>query len=385
MKSFKEYCELNEFNLITIFKTAFQKIKDAFAKLKFGNTQRIVIPSSAINEAVDLKSRLGYLSEFSTASALSELISRHGYRLTPRSEPEKLTQLYHNKKTELEQLGADIDEISRADSAGKKLGEAVFKDVNLNGEDIQFVTFDIELTGDSAKGKSKADLVLNITKDSENVVLDKIVASLKAYKKPAINLANSTYISLIKTLFYDKGTALPSTSEGFIVKFVEDFGAQDEMAKLYAYQNIITTQMKTGTSKADARTAAKATHADVIEIIAKIIKDYYPQHRAQINARVLQMLGFDGEDDFYAAIGTKNQKIISSRRSPELQTLVKNLASGFNLEFGRHGQTTSANMTFKTIETNAELLNVKFTFADTGGSSAQGKTNAFFNFAPYLK
>jgi hypothetical protein len=96
------------------------------------------------------------------------------------------------------------------------------------------------------------------------------------------------------------------------------------------------------------------------------------------------MLGFDGEDDFYAAIGEAGkQKIISSRKSKELQKMISQLSKNFTLTIKRNGETNNANILF-TAPNGDVITKANITFADTGGPSAQGKTNAFVDFKKFI-
>lgn len=385
MLNFKEHKQINELWFTSIFQSLLNKIRTAFSSLKFGKTQKVVINMPELHESVDLKSRLGYLSEYATGAALAHLIASKGLRLTKRSDPTTMMNDYVKKRHEVESLGAEKSEIDRMEHAGYNMSNQIWADIQTNGEDLALLTFDIELTGDSAKGESKGDLVLTITKDSKDVVIDHIVASLKAYKSSTINLSNSTFISLIKTIFYDSDANLPTRSEEFIVRFAQDFGSHNDMLKLYELQNIIGAKMKDGQTKDQARGYAKTTHGEVIAIIAKVFKTYYPKHKKEINERVLKMLGLDGEDDFYAAIGEAGkQKVISSRKSKELQQMLADLSKGFDLTIERNGSTNNANMIFKSPNGDNIINKMNITFADTGGAKPQGKTNAFMNFGPYV-
>ena len=386
MLKFKQHQQLNELWITDVFKSILSKIRSAFSALSFGKKVTVKIEMPNLQEAVDLKSRLGYLSEYATGAALAHLIQSKGLRLTPRSDASKMMSEYVKKRNEVQSLGAEKSEIDRMEHAGYNMSNQIWTDMLTNGEDLELLTFDIELTGDSAKGESKADLVLTITKDSEKEVVDRIVASLKAYKSGTINLSNSTFVSLMKTLFYDSDANLPKNTEEFIVRFAKDYGSVADMRKLYELQNIIGAKMKVGASKEDARAHAKTTHGEVIEIIAKIFKTYYPKHKKEINERVLKMLGLDGEDDFYAAVGEAGkQKVISSRHSKELQDMIKKLSAGFTLTVERNGTTNNANILFKSPKGDVIINKLNITFADTGGANPQGKTNAFMNFGPYLK
>lgn len=393
MKSFKDYHEnkLDEVSLSSIISLAKNKIKSLFTSLGFGKKVTIKIPVGIIaEETIDTKSRLGYLSEYATAAHLADEIKANGGRID-QSLITHLHQEYKNKKADLEKIHLDDKEkqnlhkeIVRMETAGQVMAKQIFNDIVVGGEDFNTLTFHIELTGDSAKGVSKADLVLTVSKDSEKQIVDRINASLKAYKSSAINLSNSTFISLIKTIFYDSDSNLPKTTPEFIVKFAKDYGSGQELEKLFAHQNIIGTLMKQGSSKEDARKQAKLSHGEVIELISKIFRTYYPKHKKEINERVLKMMGFDGDDDFYAAIGDSGkQKVISSRKSKELQSMLQKLSGDFNLTVERNGTTNNANIMFKS-PSGEVITKANITFADTGGKSAQGKTNAFVDFKGFM-
>jgi hypothetical protein len=144
--------------------------------------------------------------------------------------------------------------------------------------------------------------------------------------------------------------------------------------------------MDKGASKEDARKHAKTTHGSVIELIVKIFNTHYKKNKEEINQRMLKMLGFDGEDDFYAAIGDAGkQKVVSSRKSKEMQQMLSDLHKGFTLIVERNGTTNNANILFKSLDGATIINQANITFADTGGANPQGKTNAFVNIGRYSK
>jgi hypothetical protein len=395
MLSFKEFIneeQLDEFKFIS---GLISKIKSLFKNLKFGQKASIKLGTYIMNETVDYKSRLGYLSEYSTAAELAKVLHSNNIRVTPRSTVEQTSHIYAQKKQEIIKLLVDLpeeekkkvhDEIIRQETAGKKMGDQIFKDIIVQSEDLPLLTFDIEMTGDLGKGVTKADVILTVTKDSEKVVVDKIMASLKAYKKSKINLANSTFISLFKTLFYDNPSDLPRSTEEFVVKFIKDYGSEKEIKELHRLQNFISTEVAKGISKEAARKAAKGTHGEVIELISKIFSKHYDKHKHEINERMLKLLGFDGDDDFYAAIGEAGkQKVLSTRSSPELRKMIQTLKSGFTVTIKRNGTTNNAKLMF-TSNTGEVITSGEMPLTDTGSASGmQGKTNAFFDFKPFLK
>lgn len=383
MKTYEQL--LIEISLKSVFTGVLNKVKAALSKLGFGKKTTIKIDLSMIKENIDLKSRLGYFSEYVTGYELALLIQKAGGNLTTeRSKPSVLKQQMDAKKAELTKLKAEASEIKRMETAGAVMARSIFNDTILSGNDFNALQFDIHLTGDSEKGISKADLVLTVGKMTKREIVDQINASLKAYKSGVINLSNSTFISLIKTLFYDEVTT--KGTDEFIEKFAKDFGSKTELNRLYALQNIIKTEMEKGLTKDEARKKAKETHGEVIETIVKVFNTHYKKNKEEINKRMLKMLGFDGSDDFYAAIGEAGkQKSVSSRQSQEMRDMLGNLHKGFTLTVERNKQTNNANILFKSPDGTTIINQANITFADTGGKSPQGKTNAFVNIGRYAK
>lgn len=381
MKTYENF--LVELNLRSLLSLAATKIKSLFAALKFGQKKSITLNLSPMNEDVDLKSRLGYYSEYTTAYHLALNIQQAGGNLTTeRSNPTVLKQQMDSKRSDLVKVKAPVLELTRMETAGESMANQIFNDLILKGEDFNALQFDIHLTGDSEKGKSKADLVLTVGKMTKMEIVDRINASLKAYKTSSINLSNSTFVSFIKTLFYDSVDT--KNTEAFMEKFAKDYGSSEDLRKLYNLQNIIKTKMTSGASKESARKHAKTTHGTVIELIIKIFNTHYKKNKEQINSRMLKMLGFDGEDDFYAAIGKAgSQKVVSSRKSKEMQQMLVDLKRGFTLTVERNGTTNNANIVFKSLDGTVIINQANITFADTGGDNPQGKTNAFVNIGKF--
>jgi hypothetical protein len=68
------------------------------------------------------------------------------------------------KRKELIELKAPPEEIKRMETAGIVMSKSIFNDIILSGYDYNALQFDVELTGDSAKGISKSDLILTVGK-----------------------------------------------------------------------------------------------------------------------------------------------------------------------------------------------------------------------------
>jgi hypothetical protein len=397
MKPYKSLITEVSFNFLKPLKSLFtrivDKIKSAISSLDFGKKISVRINMNMMNEeTIDLKSRLGYYSEYVTGYELSKLIEQAGGNLTTeRSKPSVLKAQMLQKKKEI--LAADMKdkdrkalpgEMARMESAGSSLANQIFNDVILNDNDFNTLQFDIHLTGVEEKGISKSDLILTVGKMSKREIVDRISASLKAYKSANINLANKTFISLVKDLFYDEGSFDTKNSQVFIQKFAQDYGSKKDLDRLYELQGIIKTKMEKGKTKEAARLDAKKTHGEVIELIVGIFNRYYKNNKEEINKRVLKILGLDSEDDFYAAIGDKKQKVLSSRKSKELRQMLEQLQSEFTLTLERNKQTNNANIIFKSP--NGQIIvDGNITFTDTGGKNPQGKTNAFIKMGAFTK
>jgi hypothetical protein len=405
MKTYNTLITEISFNFLkplkNLFNSIVERVRNAINSLSFGEKISVRINMNMLKEdTIDMKSRLGYYSEYVTGYELSKLIENAGGNLTTeRSKPSVLKGQMLQKKKELTSAKlTDKDkkslpgEMIRMESAGAALASQIFQDMILNGNDYNALQFDIHLTGVEEKGISKSDLILTSGKMNKREIVDRISASLKAYKTPSINLSNNTYISLVKNLFYDEpdvksfGKDIPK----FIRKFVDDYGSKEDLNKLnadlnklYALQTIIKTKLQAGETRKDARDYSKTTHPDVINLLVKLFNKYYEENKTDVNRRILKILGLDSTDDFYAAIGQKKQKVISSRKSKEMREVLAQLQNDFTLHLERNKATKNISISFKSP--NGEvILDGNVTFADTGGANAQGKINAFFKMGKFI-
>lgn len=374
-----------------------RKFTALFSRLSFGETETVHIPmplseavvAGATNTAA-VKAFVGYYAEAITAKVLAEQIKKAGGQLGENSKPSDFQQEINARLQKVKQANTPQNEILRAETGGQALGEAIWNDIQETATDFAFLTFTIMLSGISEKGKGKSDLIVRVTKDKNKEALLTIGASLKVYKTAQINLANSSFISLIKKLFYDSDHPIQErgvTTEEFITQFIADYGqsAGSLLKKLSSLQNYISQQMGMGKTKSQARKGAKLTHPEVINIILKIFNDNYKGTRKElINARFLKLVGFDGVDDFYAAIGEKGiPRVLSSRNSPEFQTLLEAFRSSFTINFEYKPNTTFIDVLILGQD-DIPLLEGSVTFADSGGKAAAGKTNFFISFKPLL-
>jgi hypothetical protein len=397
MKTYNTLITEISFNFLkplkNLFNSIVERVRNAINSLSFGEKISVRINMNMLKEdTIDMKSRLGYYSEYVTGYELSKLIENAGGNLTTeRSKPSVLKGQMLQKKKELNSANFTAKEkkslpgeMIRMESAGAALANQIFNDAILKGNDYDALQFDIHLTGVEEKGLSKSDLILIIGMMNRREIVDRISASLKAYQSTSINLANKTFISLVKDLFYDQGDFDTKKTQVFINKFVEDYGSKKELNRIYELQGIIKTEMDKGKTKESARKVAKLTHGEVIELIVKIFNRYYKENKEEINVRVLRILGLEGDEDFYASIGKTKQKVISSRKSEKLRDMMDKLKGDFTLHLERNKQTNNAYISFKSP--NGELiLDGNITFTDTGGKNPLGKTNAFIKMAKFTK
>ena len=397
MKTYNTLITEISFNFLkplkNLFNSIVERVRNAINSLSFGEKISVKINMNMLKEdKIDMKSRLGYYSEYVTGYELSKLIENAGGNLTTeRSKPSVLKGQMLQKKKELSNANFSAKEkkslpgeMIRMESAGAALANQIFNDAILKGNDYDALQFDIHLTGVEEKGISKSDLILIIGMMNRREIIDRISASLKAYQSTSINLANKTFISLVKDLFYDQGDFDTKNTQVFINKFVEDYGSKKELNRIHELQGIIKTEMDKGKTKESARKVAKLTHGEVIELIVKIFNRYYKENKEEINVRVLRILGLEGDEDFYASIGKTKQKVISSRKSEKLRDMMDKLRGDFTLHLERNKQTNNAYISFKSP--NGELiLDGNITFTDTGGKNPLGKTNAFIKMAKFTK
>ncbi len=371
--------------------------------------KKITTSIQITKKKIDIKSRLGYYSEFVTAWELSKIIDREGGKLSHRSKITKFKSDMNTRRTELMRLvpKSKHEEIKRQESAGKVIAKQLFEDVILNGKegnDYNALEFDIELTGDSAKGAAKADIVLTVKTASSKKIIDQIAASLKAYKSPNINLANSTFTSLLQKLSGDEDYESKALSkfEGII------FDAMvDEYMKLRKVNDrkVAVDTVGSGAEflqktsnvslfqklKEAGRKASKASHKRVARLIISEFNNIYAKNKKKVNKNLLSLIGMDGDDDFYAAIGTVGQqKVLSSRQSTEMQEFLQSVKDNkMNIHMEPSG---SGNAIDVQILLEKEIVaKSTISFTDTGIGSAgmtkskgAGKTNFWFNVKPFM-
>ena len=413
MLKFSEHRDLNEGlfdGFVNFIRKAYNGIVNGFKKafsaltnVKMGSIKRVKVPTMVKEEEVkqDSKSRLGYYSEYVCGQALAELIESKGLNL-PGTQSSKVfakaKKAFHdNKLKTLTNYKSLASEIERMENGGKAMAESIFSDMLSETADLKITNFDIQLTGDSLKGESKADIVLSARKKDKGAVVKEIAASLKAYKSSSINLANSTLLSLFASLTKDKNFTSKALEKA--QKVIYDTmlkAASKDLGKSKAIA-LLTNKIRNDKEKKlfkkykdIGRKASKETQTNTASIIVKEFNAVYKKNKSKINENLLELIGMDGSDDFYASIGEgKKMRVLSSRQSPELQKFLQEVRSKFLtiVMTPRPGKAGRASVTVDLMIGKTMLSSSSITMTDTGiGSGAmtkstgQIKTNFWFNF-----
>jgi len=364
-----------------------------------------------LSDKIDIKSRLGYFSEFVVAYELAVLIDKEKGKLTKRSTLVSLKEkMLTRKKALLSVITKKQEaELLRQETGGKLIAKQMFEDLILNGKegnDYHTLEFDIELTGDSAKGVDKADIVLIVKRPSKNKIVNTIAASLKTYKTPNINLSNKTFTGFLKTITGDTEYENKSLEkferiifDGMVKKFMEIKGEKD----LKLAESIVGSGeaflKKYGVSlflklKEAGRAVSKSSHPKVSKIIIDEFNTYYNkslESKKKVNKALINLLGLDGGDDFYAAIGTAGkQKVLSSRRSQAMEKFLEDVKSkdlNIKMEPTASGKAINVEIFLK----DKVIAKSSISFTDTGvgskgmtKSKGAGKTNFWFNVKAFL-
>ena len=381
----------------------FKKAFSALTNVKMGSIKRVKVGSMIKEEEVkqDSKSRLGYYSEYVCGQALAELIESKGLNLPGTQSSKtfaKAKKAFHdNKLKTLTNYKSLASEIQRMEDGGKAMAESIFSDMLAETADLKITNFDIQLTGDSLKGESKADIVLSARKKDKGAVVKEIAASLKAYKSSSINLANSTLLSLFASLTKDKNFTSKALEKA--QKVIYDTmlkAASKDLGKSKAIA-LLTNKIRNANEKKlfkkykdIGRKASKETQTNTASIIVKEFNAVYKKNKKKINENLLELIGMDGSDDFYASIGEgKKMRVLSSRQSPELQKFLQEVRSKFLtiVMTPKPGKAGRASVTVDLMIGKTMLSSSSITMTDTGiGSGAmtkstgQIKTNFWFNF-----
>ena len=425
MDSFKQYLKNEKFDRLTeleeslfsgfisFIRSAFNKVVNAFksafraiaSKLGFGQTITMKI-STGLNEAVeaseDSKSRLGYYSEYVCGVELAKLIESRGLNLPSSSSSSSLNRVrqnfVNNKLKTLSDFKKLGSQIKRMEDAGKAMADKIFSDMLTETADLKVTQFDITLTGDSLKGEGKADIILRARKKSKNEIVAEIAASLKAYQKSRINLANNTLISFFTNLTGDKNFTSKALekSQDIIFDSMLKAAMKDGMSKAKATEFLAKKSLNAKEKKMFSkykdygRKVSKESQTNTAKIIVNEFNAIYKKNKQKINTNLIKQIGMDGEDDFYAAIGEgKKMRVISSKQSADMKKFIsdiRNKALTITM-VPNPGASGKASVTV-TLSVGTEILSQSsMSMTDTGIGNAgmtpgkgKIKTNFWFNF-----
>lgn len=370
MKTFKKYIELNEgvFDAIKVvsiwikdkiknaIKSISSTIEKSFSKLVFGKVIKTklnyITNGKALNEAednVDLKSRLGYYSEFCTSYSLAKLVESNSGNLVGNTSAYLKKHKESYKKNKL--VGVKfpkidnkklVVEIKRQEDSGVAIAKQLWEDIKVSTEDLGFVEFEIVLTGESGKGITKADIEFIARKKSTKEVIDHIEASLKAYKSWTINVSNSTFTSWIINLIDPElgGFSNKGSVEKKVGEFIKIHGLKNQMRKIQDFQSGPNSPAKLkktiGREKAKELIDSEGIYSKVRDLMIQVFKVEYKKRKSEINSNFVKLLGFDGVDDLYLAVQTQaggKVDVLSSRTSKAFNNILESLQDDFNIEF----------------------------------------------------
>lgn len=370
MKTFKKYIELNEgvFDAIKVvsiwikdkiknaIKSISSTIEKSFSKLVFGKVIKTklnyITNGKALNEAednIDLKSRLGYYSEFCTSYSLAKLVESNSGNLVGNTSAYLKKHKESYKKNKL--VGVKfpkidnkklVVEIKRQEDSGVAIAKQLWEDIKVSTEDLGFVEFEIVLTGESGKGITKADIEFIARKKSTKEVIDHIEASLKAYKSWTINVSNSTFTSWIINLIDPElgGFSNKGSVEKKVGEFIKIHGLKNQMRKIQDFQSGPNSPAKLkktiGREKAKELIDSEGIYSKVRDLMIQVFKVEYKKRKSEINSNFVKLLGFDGVDDLYLAVQTQaggKVDVLSSRTSKAFNNILESLQDDFNIEF----------------------------------------------------
>lgn len=402
MKKFREYTdELDEGVLDSLrgvvrdignkAKVAVRKfgamIKRTLGKLGFGQRTKISLNFATggrqLNEAakdkLDLKSRMGYYSEFCTALELAKIIDGAGANLVGMSLRDLETHRNNYKKDKLMcrecDFGRDTKKVpaeaKRMEDSGVGLAKSIWNDITQNATDLQVTDFEVVLTGESGKGVTKADIELFAYKKNTREVVDHIEASLKAYKDWNINVSNSTFTSWVINLLAPDigGFQTKATVESKVTEFIKRFGLEKQMRRIQELQS--GEQSPAKLKKTIGREAAKkmvddeGVYMEVRNLMIDVFEKNYNKRKAEINENFMKLLGFDGADDLYLAVQKKaggDVAVLSSRTSKGFNEILESMKKDFDIEFEKSDRKVNTSVTFKSRGT--VLFKSNFGFRD---------------------
>lgn len=342
-------------------KRAFNWAAMAVNRLGFGMKTEInlgkVMGVSNLTEAdtkdrdrFDLTSIIGYYNEYSVAWKLAYGLEMNGVNIKPNVDEGLRSYAEAYKKyilDNIEKFNQPADqvmaEIQRAEDGSEIMAKKMWEEI-VGAHDLKLIDVEISLTGKSAAGAGKEDILIVIKKRGTDEVKDMIKASLKLYKTPSgVNVYNSTFASYLVTVL--TGRDDPGTGRKAIKNFLEEYPEYtdeiEEVLKITEKWKEIKTRLKKEKDPnyrkaANEFVTANRGYQRMRDLLFKtMFNDLYPKNKAVINERILSRLGLDGADDVYLLVGTERQKMVavSSRTSKKFAEIYSELKAGFNIRY----------------------------------------------------
>ena len=325
----------------------------------------------------DVKSRMGYYSELCVAQYLTEEITRNvpdnliGNSLSTiqsLKEEYATTNLLDETISWVGSVKPNVihAEKLRQEESGKALAVHMWKDIQTYIKDLFSVDFEVVLTGESGKGRTKADVELFVFKKNTKEIIRKIEASLKVYKGWDINLSNSTFTSFLVNItapemggFANKGS-VASKMETFVAKH----GNSDNIQRLVELQKFgPAIKREKGREAAKKAVDSNMVYIEARNIIIDTFNDLYKKNKAEINDNMLRLMGLDGTDELYLAVQKSSGQsvdVLSSNASQEFKNIIKNLQNDFRIEFEKSDRIVNTPIRFYSGDTLLFKANLAF-------------------------
>jgi hypothetical protein len=342
-------------------KMAFTWAANAIKKLNFGQRTEINLgktmgintlteANSKDRDNFDLTSIIGYYNEYSVAWKLAYGLEMNGVNVKPNVDDGLRAYAEQYKKYILDNIDKFkkspqevMAEIQRAEDGSEIMAKKMWQEI-VDAHDLKLIDVEIGLTGKSAAGLGKEDILIVIKKRGTEEVKDMIKASLKLYKTASgVNVYNSTFASYLVTVLTGKDD--PVVGKKAVKSFLDQYPQYtDDIEQVLAITDE-WKKIKTRLKKEKNPDYRKAANEFVTAnrgyqkmrdlLFKKMFNDLYPQNKAAINERILNRLGLDGADDVYLLVGTDRQKMVavSSRTSQKFADLYRELKAGFNMRY----------------------------------------------------
>jgi len=339
-------------------------VSNAINSLGFGEETSFKIPR-VIKEEINpkgLTGMIGYFNEHAVAYKLGVALQEAGVDVTSPGPGLKATyegyRQYILDHTENFKEGeAQVkSEIQRAEEGSDATAKLLYKELS-EANDLAFIDVSIKHDGVEAMGSGKEDITVTIKKKSTEEVVDTIKASLKLYNSASgVNVYNATFASWINRVLI--GNDNPPVGKNAIASFLdalEQSKADEYKEKIENVLSITDNWRKikknpdefsdqpwykeggSGRENANAYITANKGYQSMRTLLFDDMWSYFytEKNKKRINERMLNLLGLDGADDVYLAVGKvgKAKKTVSSRTSPKFKELYDTLKSDWEFEW----------------------------------------------------